>query len=130
MSSSRYNAYIGKAMELRSEFSRQMMGTLRAATQNGEDCGRVDALLFPTATTGAPLVHELADRDAKDPIAVVLDDLLTVGPSLAGLPAVSVPAGVDEEGLPLGMQVVSGPLHEDLVLKIGQVIAEQAQKYM
>ncbi len=67
-----------------------------------------DVLLTPTAPTPAFRLGE----NAADPIKMYLADIMTVPPSLAGLPAISVPAGQTPEGLPVGVQLV-GPQRSD-----------------
>ena len=62
-----------------------------------------------------------------DPIAMYLNDVFTVPASLAGLPAMSVPAGLSSDGLPLALQLIGRPFDEETVLKVGGVIEEAAQ---
>jgi aspartyl-tRNA(Asn)/glutamyl-tRNA(Gln) amidotransferase subunit A len=61
-----------------------------------------------------------------DPIAMYLNDVLTVPASMAGLPAVSVPAGLSEDGLPLGLHVIGRPFDEETVLHVAQAIEDAA----
>ncbi len=82
----------------------------------------VDLLLTPTAPSAA---FALGDK-ANDPIAMYLNDVFAVPASLAGLPAMSVPAGLDEQGLPLGLQIVGKALDEQSVLDAGLAIEERA----
>jgi aspartyl-tRNA(Asn)/glutamyl-tRNA(Gln) amidotransferase subunit A len=145
LSSARYQAYVGTATRLRGALAAQLLAALRtgkmsepaaqaaAAAQTAELAAaaaaetQVDVLLMPTATSGAPLLQALPSRAAADPLADLLDDLMTVGPSLAGLPAVSVPAGTEAgpagEALPLGVQLVGPPLSERALLRIGDAVA-------
>ena len=67
-----------------------------------------DALIGPTAPTPAFGIGE----NTNDPIKMYLADIMTVPPSLAGLPAISVPAGVSQSGLPIGVQII-GPMKSD-----------------
>jgi len=55
-----------------------------------------------------------------------LNDVFTVPASLAGLPAISVPAGLSGEGLPLGLQIIGRPFAEAEVLKVGEVVERAA----
>jgi len=82
----------------------------------------VDALLTPTAPSAAFAIGEKMD----DPIAMYLNDVFTVPSSLAGLPGISVPAGLDENGLPLGMQIIGKAFDEESVLRVAGVMERQA----
>jgi aspartyl-tRNA(Asn)/glutamyl-tRNA(Gln) amidotransferase subunit A len=81
-----------------------------------------DYLLTPTAPSAAFALGEKSD----DPIAMYLNDVFTVPSSLAGLPAMSVPGGLDSAGLPLGLQIIGKPLDEQGVLNAGLAIEERA----
>ena len=70
-----------------------------------------DMLLLPTAPTPAFDLGENSD----DPLKMYLADIMTVPASLAGLPALSVPAGVSQAGLPIGAQLI-GPMQSDATL--------------
>jgi len=83
---------------------------------------RVDALLTPTAPTAAFAQGEKMD----DPIAMYLNDVFTVPASMAGVPGMSVPAGPDAQGLPLGLQVIGRPFDEETVFAVSQVIEDAA----
>jgi aspartyl-tRNA(Asn)/glutamyl-tRNA(Gln) amidotransferase subunit A len=72
---------------------------------------RYDALISPTTPTPAFGLGE----NTADPVKMYLADIMTVGPSLAGLPAISVPAGVSDAGLPIGVQLM-GPRKSDAAL--------------
>jgi aspartyl-tRNA(Asn)/glutamyl-tRNA(Gln) amidotransferase subunit A len=87
-----------------------------------EAFAKVDALLTPTAPTGAFGRGEKMD----DPIAMYLNDVFTVPASMAGVPGMSVPAGLDSQGLPLGLQVIARPFDEETVFAVSQVIETAA----
>ncbi len=108
LSSGYYDAYYIKAQKVRRLISQDFMNAF-------EKC---DALLTPTAPSAAFAIGENED----DPIKMYLNDVLTVPASLAGLPAMSVPAGLDTKGLPLGLHVIGRPWDEETVLKISEVI--------
>ena len=92
-----YDAYYTQAQKVR---------TLIA--QDFEKAWEVcDLLLTPTAPSAA-----FAFGDKADPLAMYLNDVFTVPASLAGLPAMSVPAGLSADGLPLGLQIIGRPLDE------------------
>ena len=80
----------------------------------GMVCGRTMAAAFA-----------LGEKSA-DPLAMYLNDVFTVPTSLAGLPAMSVPAGLDAQGLPLGLQIIGRALDEQGVLNAGLAIEERA----
>ncbi|QRN78910.1 MAG: Asp-tRNA(Asn)/Glu-tRNA(Gln) amidotransferase subunit GatA, partial [Nocardiopsis sp. BM-2018] len=92
LSAGYYDAYYLKAQKVR----RRIVDDFQAAFE------QVDAILTPTAPSAAFRVGEKMD----DPVAMYLNDVFTVPSSLAGLPAMSVPAGLSAEGLPLGLQVI------------------------
>jgi aspartyl-tRNA(Asn)/glutamyl-tRNA(Gln) amidotransferase subunit A len=75
---------------------------------------RVDVLLSPTSPTTAFRFGAHTD----DPLAMYLADLLTIPANLAGLPAISVPCGFDDQGLPIGLQLVAGVLEEGKLLRV------------
>ncbi len=82
----------------------------------------VDAILTPTAPSAAFALGEKSD----DPIAMYLNDVFTVPASLAGLPGISVPAGLANDGLPLGLQVIGHAFEEAKVLRVGQALEDAA----
>jgi len=77
---------------------------------------RCDVLLTPTAPTPA---FRLGEKLA-DPMAMYMQDIFTLPPSLAGIPAVSVPCGLSPEGLPLGLQVCAPAFEEARLVRVGQ----------
>jgi aspartyl-tRNA(Asn)/glutamyl-tRNA(Gln) amidotransferase subunit A len=84
--------------------------------------GKVDALLTPTAPSAAFAQGE----KMNDPVAMYLNDVFTVPASMAGVPGMSVPAGLDSQGLPLGLQVIGRPFDEETVFAVSQVIEDAA----
>ena len=74
----------------------------------------VDVLLTPTSPTTAFRFGAHAD----DPLAMYLADLLTIPANMAGLPAISVPCGFDQQGLPIGVQLITGVLQEERLLQV------------
>jgi aspartyl-tRNA(Asn)/glutamyl-tRNA(Gln) amidotransferase subunit A len=107
-----YDAYFTKAQKVRALIARDF-------AQAFEQC---DLLLTPTAPSAAFALGE----KANDPLAMYLNDVFTVPSSLAGLPAMSVPGGLDQAGLPLGLQVIGRPLDEQGVLNACLAIEERA----
>jgi len=107
-----YDAYYTKAQKVRALIARDF-------EQVFQD---VDVLLTPTAPSAA---FALGEKSA-DPLEMYLNDVFTVPASLAGLPAMSVPAGLDPQGLPLGLQIIGRPLDEQGVLDVGLAIEQRA----
>ena len=112
LSAGYYDAYYTKAQRVRALIARDFAEAWKSC----------DLLLTPTAPSAAFALGEKAD----DPLAMYLNDVFTVPASLAGLPAMSVPAGLDGQGLPLGLQVIGRPLDEQGVLDAGLAIEERA----
>ncbi|MBW6529565.1 Asp-tRNA(Asn)/Glu-tRNA(Gln) amidotransferase subunit GatA [Sphingomonas sp. RRHST34] len=107
-----YDAYYTQAQKVRTLIARDF-------ERAWEQC---DVLLTPTAPSAAFALGE----KAADPLAMYLNDVFTVPSSLAGLPAMSVPGGVDAGGLPLGLQIIGKPLDEQGVLDAALAIEERA----
>ncbi|ODU21464.1 MAG: aspartyl/glutamyl-tRNA amidotransferase subunit A [Sphingomonas sp. SCN 67-18] len=107
-----YDAYYTQAQKVRALIARDF-------DRAWEQC---DLLLAPTAPSAA---FALGEKSA-DPIAMYLNDVFTVPSSLAGLPAMSVPGGLDGQGLPLGLQVIGRALDEQSVLNAGLAIEQRA----
>jgi aspartyl-tRNA(Asn)/glutamyl-tRNA(Gln) amidotransferase subunit A len=82
----------------------------------------VDALLTPTAPSAAFGLGERTD----DPVAMYLNDVFTVTTNLAGLPGISLPAGLSSEGLPLGLQLIGRALDEGTLFSLAAAIEEAA----
>jgi len=85
----------------------------------------VDVLLTPTSPTTAFRFGAHTD----DPLAMYLADLLTIPANMAGLPAISVPCGFDAQGLPIGLQLITGVLQEERLLQVAHHY-EQAARVM
>jgi aspartyl-tRNA(Asn)/glutamyl-tRNA(Gln) amidotransferase subunit A len=108
-----YDAYYTQAQKVRALIARDF----------GRAWDSCDMLLTPTAPSAA---FALGEKSA-DPIAMYLNDVFTVPSSLAGLPAMSVPGGLDKAGLPLGLQIIGRALDEQGVLNAGLAIEERAR---
>ncbi|MFM8525240.1 MAG: amidase family protein, partial [Cyanobacteriota bacterium] len=85
----------------------------------------VDVLLTPTSPTTAFGFG----AHSEDPLAMYLADLLTSPANMAGLPAISVPCGFDDAGLPIGLQLITGVLQEQRLLQVAHQF-EQAARVM
>ncbi len=108
-----YDAYYTQAQKVRTLIAHDFKN---AFTQ-------CDVILAPTAPTAAFGLGEKSD----DPLAMYLNDVFAVPASLAGLPAMSVPAGLNREGLPLGLQIIGREFDEQGVLNAGLAIETRAQ---
>lgn len=107
-----YDAYYTQAQKVRTLIARDFENAWTYC----------DLLLTPTAPSAA---FALGEKSA-DPLAMYLNDVFTVPSSLAGLPAMSVPGGLDKSGLPLGLQIIGKPLDEQGVLDAGLAIEQRA----
>ena len=107
-----YDAYYTQAQKVRALIARDF----------AEAWAHCDVILAPTAPTAA---FGLGEKTA-DPLAMYLNDVFAVPASLAGLPAMSVPAGLNREGLPLGLQIIGQPFDEQGVLNAGLAIEQRA----
>ena len=79
-------------------------------------------MLTPATPSTAFAIGEKLD----DPVAMYLNDVFTVPVNLAGLPGISVPAGLGDDGLPLGLQVIGRAFDEETVLKVARAIERAA----
>ncbi len=113
LSAGYYDAYYNKARRVRS----LILNDFTDAFEKG-----VDVVLTPTAPFDAFPVGEKMD----DPIAMYINDVFTVPASLAGLPGISVPAGLSENGLPLGLQLIGRAFDEETMLRAAGVLEEAA----
>jgi aspartyl-tRNA(Asn)/glutamyl-tRNA(Gln) amidotransferase subunit A len=106
-----YDAYFTKAQKVRALIKQDFRKAF-------EQC---DVILTPTAPSAAFGIGE-----TTDPLAMYLNDVFAVPASLAGLPAMSVPGGLDGQGLPLGLHLIGNELDEQMVLNAGLAIEERA----
>jgi len=106
-----YDAYFTKAQRVRSLIKQDFARAFEAC----------DLILTPTAPSAAFGIGE-----TTDPLAMYLNDVFAVPASLAGLPAMSVPGGLDGQGLPLGLHIIGRELDEQTVLNAGLAIEERA----
>ena len=112
LSAGYYDAYYIKAQKIRALIARDF-------TQAYEKC---DVILTPTTPGPAFAAGEKSD----DPIAMYLNDVLTVPASLAGLPAISVPAGLSGDGLPLGLHLIGKAFDEETMFRAAQALEDAA----
>ena len=112
LSAGYYDAYYLKALKVRRRIADDF-------DRAWETC---DALLTPTAPSAAFALGDKSD----DPVAMYLNDIFTVTVNLAGLPGMSVPAGLDAQGLPLGLQLIGRALDEGTLFSLGGAIEQAA----
>jgi aspartyl-tRNA(Asn)/glutamyl-tRNA(Gln) amidotransferase subunit A len=112
LSAGYYDAYYVKAQRLRALIARDFEEAYK----------QVDAILTPSTPTAAFAEGENTD----DPVQMYLNDVFTVTVNLAGLPGISVPAGLDAKGLPLGLQLIGRAFDEETLFKVAGVIESSA----
>lgn len=109
LSAGYYDAYYRKAQKVR-----------RLIREDFEKAfSEVDFIISPTTPTTAFRIGE----KIKDPLAMYLSDIYTVSANLAGIPAMSVPAGIDKSGLPFGIQIIGKKFDEGGLLKLWNDVA-------
>ena len=113
LSAGYYDAYYLKAQRVRTMIARDF----------AEAFERVDCILTPTAPSPAFAIGDKSDN----PIAMYMNDVFTVPANLAGVPAISVPAGLSGDGLPLGLQITGRAFDEQTVLRVAEVLERTAQ---
>jgi aspartyl-tRNA(Asn)/glutamyl-tRNA(Gln) amidotransferase subunit A len=104
LSSGYYDAYYGQAQKVRTLITRDFDAAF----------GQVDVLVSPTTPTTAFKIGERAD----DPMAMYLADLCTIPSNLSGGAAMSVPCGLSDDGLPVGLQVMAPAMRDDLMYRV------------
>jgi len=111
LSSGYYDAYYLKAQKVRKLIKKDFDNSFK----------KVDAILTPSTPSSAFKIGE----KTSDPISMYLNDIFTVPVNLAGLPAISLPAGQDSKGRPLGLQLISNSLDEQRMLNIAFAIESE-----
>lgn len=112
LSAGYYDAYYLKAQKVR----RLIAQDFELAFQ------KVDVILTPTTPTEAFAL----DEKPTDPVVMYLNDVLTVSANLAGIPGISIPAGLSKQGLPLGLQLIGPAFDENVLFRAGRVLEEAA----
>ncbi|OJG00260.1 Asp-tRNA(Asn)/Glu-tRNA(Gln) amidotransferase subunit GatA [Pararhizobium antarcticum] len=118
LSAGYYDAYYLQAQKVRTLIKRDFEQAFHAG---------VDAILTPATPSSA---FGIADAElAADPVKMYLNDIFTVTVNMAGLPGLSVPAGLDAKGLPLGLQLIGKPFEEETLFKTAHVIEQAAGRF-
>jgi aspartyl-tRNA(Asn)/glutamyl-tRNA(Gln) amidotransferase subunit A len=117
LSSGYYDAYYLRAQQVRTLIKRDF-----------EDCfhAGVNAILTPTTPSAA---FAIGEKGGADPTEMYLSDVFTVTVNMAGLPGLSVPGGLDSQGLPLGLQLIGRPFDEETLFSLGVVIEAAAGRF-
>ncbi|GBU18729.1 MULTISPECIES: Asp-tRNA(Asn)/Glu-tRNA(Gln) amidotransferase subunit GatA [Methylobacterium] len=114
LSAGYYDAYYVRAQKIRTLIKRDF----ETAYAEG-----VDAILTPATPSAA---FGIGEKASADPVEMYLNDVFTVTVNMAGLPGIAMPAGLDAQGLPLGLQLIGRPFDEETLFAAGQVIEEAA----
>ncbi|HMK71063.1 MAG TPA: Asp-tRNA(Asn)/Glu-tRNA(Gln) amidotransferase subunit GatA [Xanthobacteraceae bacterium] len=117
LSAGYYDAYYLRAQKVRTLIKRDF-----------EQCFAqgIDAVLTPTTPSAA---FAIGEKGRADPIEMYLNDVFTVTVNMAGLPGISVPSGLDGDGLPLGLQLIGRPFEEETLFALGAVIEQSAGRF-
>ncbi|MBC00556.1 MAG: Asp-tRNA(Asn)/Glu-tRNA(Gln) amidotransferase GatCAB subunit A [Rhodobacteraceae bacterium] len=115
LSAGYYDAYYLKAQKVRTLIKRDFDQSFEAG---------VDAILTPATPDAA-----FAPGAITDPVAMYLNDIFTVTVNMAGLPGLAVPAGLNRDGLPLGLQLIGSPFGEETLYSLGSVIEQAAGRF-
>jgi aspartyl-tRNA(Asn)/glutamyl-tRNA(Gln) amidotransferase subunit A len=117
LSAGYYDAYYLRAQKVRTLIKRDFEKCFAAG---------VEAILTPTTPSAA---FALGEKGRVDPIEMYLNDVFTVTVNMAGLPGISVPAGLDSQCLPLGLQLIGRPFAEETLFTLGAVIERAAGSF-
>jgi len=118
LSAGYYDAYYLQAQKVRTLIKRDFETVFDAG---------IDVILTPATPSAA---FGIADQEmAADPVKMYLNDIFTVTVNMAGLPGISVPAGLDANGLPLGLQLIGKPFEEETLFQAGHVIEQAAGRF-
>ena len=115
LSSGYYDAYYLKALRTKA--------MIKKAFDNA--FSKYDIIVAPAAPTTAPKLGE----SLSDPIKMYLGDIYTISVNLAGLPGISVPCGIDSQGLPIGIQLIGDCFQEKKIIRAAYTY-EQSKKYV
>jgi aspartyl-tRNA(Asn)/glutamyl-tRNA(Gln) amidotransferase subunit A len=116
LSAGYYDAYYLRAQKVRTLIKRDFEEAF---------AGGIDAILTPATPSAAFAVGE----KTGDPVEMYLNDIFTVPVNMAGLPGIAVPAGLDADGLPLGLQLIGRPFDEATLFRAAQVIEDAAGRF-
>jgi aspartyl-tRNA(Asn)/glutamyl-tRNA(Gln) amidotransferase subunit A len=114
LSAGYYDAYYVRAQKIRTLIKRDFEEVYARG---------VDAILTPATPSAA---FGIGEKGSDDPVEMYLNDVFTVTVNMAGLPGIAVPAGLDAQGLPLGLQLIGRPFDEETLFAVAQAIEDAA----
>ncbi len=117
LSAGYYDAYYLRAQKVRTLIKRDFEECFKAG---------VHAMLTPATPSAA---FGLGEKGQANPVEMYLNDVFTVTVNMAGLPGIVVPAGLDAQGLPLGLQLIGRPFDEETVFSLAEVIEQAAGQF-
>jgi aspartyl-tRNA(Asn)/glutamyl-tRNA(Gln) amidotransferase subunit A len=117
LSAGYYDAYYLQAQKVRTLIKRDFEKSFAEG---------VTAILTPATPSAA---FAIGEKGSADPIEMYLNDVFTVTVNMAGLPGIAVPAGLDAQGLPLGLQLIGRPFEEETLFALGEVIERAAGRF-
>jgi aspartyl-tRNA(Asn)/glutamyl-tRNA(Gln) amidotransferase subunit A len=117
LSAGYYDAYYLRAQKVRTLIKRDFEEAFAAG---------IDAMLTPATPSAA---FGLGEKSGADPVEMYLNDIFTVTVNMAGLPGIAVPAALDGQGLPLGLQLIGRPFDEETLFSLGEVIEQSAGRF-
>jgi aspartyl-tRNA(Asn)/glutamyl-tRNA(Gln) amidotransferase subunit A len=117
LSAGYYDAYYLRAQKVRTLIKRDFEEVFAAG---------VDAILTPATPSPA---FGIGEKGGSDPVEMYLNDVFTVPVNLAGLPGVSVPAGLSADGLPLGLQLIGRPFCEETLFSLAHIVEQAAGRF-
>ncbi len=114
LSAGYYDAYYKKSLKVRNLIAQDFINAFK----------EVDAILTPSTPNAPFAISESKTITKNDPVKMYLNDIFTIPANLAGLPAMSVPAGLDHDGLPLGLQIMTNHFDEQSMFNIAKAMQE------
>ena len=117
LSAGYYDAYYLRAQQVRTLIKRDFEACFKAG---------VHAMLTPATPSAA---FGIGEKGQADPVEMYLNDVFTVTVNMAGLPGIAVPAGLDAQGLPLGLQLIGRPFDEETLFSAAHVIEQAAGRF-
>jgi aspartyl-tRNA(Asn)/glutamyl-tRNA(Gln) amidotransferase subunit A len=117
LSAGYYDAYYMRAQKVRTLIKRDFERSFADG---------IDAILTPTTPSAA---FGIGEKGRAGPIEMYLNDVFTVTVNMAGLPGISVPSGLDAQGLPLGLQLIGRPFEEETLFALGSIIEQAAGSF-
>jgi len=118
LSAGYYDAYYLRAQKVRTLIKRDFEACFGAG---------VDAILTPATPSAA---FAIGEKGGGDPVEMYLNDVFTVTVNMAGLPGISIPGGLDAQGLPLGLQLIGRPFEEETLFSLAEVIEQAAGRFI